>query len=160
MFLSDVRWRSARNIGFNQERQILERFLPSELASFRRNHRRNAALRDVNFYADRDEFDRHAGGHFAGEIRVIKACCVGDGFVRFQFHIAATEKHFGVGGEIGEGGTPFAAHFDIHLINMRHETMGRQPARESIRLSEGTPNFLRGAGEDAVELDGIAHKER
>jgi hypothetical protein len=55
-----------RNVWFDQTSQMLERFLPAEIAGFCGNHRRNAALRDVNFYADGDGLDRHARGHFTG----------------------------------------------------------------------------------------------
>jgi hypothetical protein len=47
---------------------MLERFLPAEIAALQGNHGRNAALRDVNFYANGEGLDRQVLGHFTGEI--------------------------------------------------------------------------------------------
>ena len=135
---------------------MLERLLPAHTARFKRNHRRDIALGDVNFNAHTDRLDCHAGDHLAGQIRVVKTGSVGNCFVLSQLQMLTAEMHLDVGREIGEMHAPGTADFQVLCMQMRGKAIGRQPATPCIWLRQGGPDFFGCAGEDAVQLDGAA----
>ena len=65
-----------RNIGLDELREEIERFLPADVASLDRNNRRHSLLRDVQLGSARSLLQRDRRLHFTGQVRGVASTLV------------------------------------------------------------------------------------
>src|ERR1043166_8283221 len=116
-----------RNIGLDELREEIERFLPADVASLDRNNRRHSLLRDVQVGSASYFLQGDGRVHFSGKVGVVEFVRVTDALVRHQFQIFSAEGVTPPGAEIGERHLVGAADLGIHLVNLSGKSVRRKP---------------------------------
>src|SRR5574340_133127 len=117
--------RVIRNFSLDEFRQQRERFLPAEIASFRRNDARNTLLHDVQLRAARYLLQGDGHVDHAGQVRIVKLVRIADALVWYQLKIFAAERVTLARGEVGERHLVSPADLRIQVVNLCGEAVRR-----------------------------------
>ncbi len=143
------------NFRLDKFRQQRQRFLPTEVASFRGYGRGHSFLRDIQFGSAEYLPQRNRRLHFSGQVWIVEFVRVADAFVGRQFMISSAERVALSGAEIRERHLVGAADFRVQVMDLARESIWRKPFRQGVRIEKGPINSLRRRPEYTVESDGI-----
>ncbi len=145
---------SARDLGFDELGQLLERLLPPEVAHLDWNGLRNPLLDDVQLGATRHLAQADGGAHFTGQVRIVEAVRVLDALVRDQFAVLAAEGVRVAGREVRERHLVGAADACVHVVDLAREAIWRKPLRLCVGIEERAVDTLRLGTKYPVETSG------
>ena len=83
--------RSTRDIWLDELRKLREGLLPTEIAGFDWDRRRQAGLLDVDLRAYGDWLEAYSHMNDAGQIRIVEPVCVADELMRNELEIFSAE---------------------------------------------------------------------
>src|SRR5206468_5462248 len=124
---------------------------------FRRDDVGDAGLRDVDFGADRNLFQRHGHLNFTGQVRIVEFVGVAETFAGDEFEIFAAEGVAVARREIPERHFERAPDVRLEVMHRTGEAVRRKPFRQRIRLEEGAIDFLWAGRQNAVQAYGAGH---
>lgn len=151
-----------RDLGLDELRQEVERFLPAHVTGLGWNDGGDAFLGDVDFGATEDFFQYDSAGHFTGKIRIIEFIRVAKEFIRLHLEVRPAERVAVAGVEVLEGHLEGATDLRIHVVHLCGESVGRKPFDHGVGIEESAVDAFRLGSQHAVEADGVgggcAHK--
>jgi len=144
-----------RDVGLDQFRQKHERFLPAEIAGFRRNHLWDAFLHDIQLGPDRYLLQSYGHLKFPWQIRVVEFVRVAKAFVRHQLQVRSAKGMALSCGEVSERHLVGAADLGFQVVNLAGEPIWRKPFGHRVGVQERPIDFLWSRAQHAMKPDGV-----
>ena len=82
---------TVRDVGFDEHRELGQRFLPAEVAHLGGDDGGHALLDDVHLGAAQHFLQGDGHLHFPGQVRIVEFVGVAEAFVRHEFEITPAE---------------------------------------------------------------------